>query len=312
MKSKLKMGTVRGIVAFVLVVGMSAVALAFGTGTGTLSAFGVGQLAALCPVGALESWLGAKSIGVHGVICLGITVLIVLLVGKAFCAWACPTPWLQRFFHPKKKEALKADDSDENTPFSEEQLAALDASIAENLGSQGACSAEDCEGSGCRTCLAAVGGKRDGLQLDSRHVVLGGALLSSLVAGFPVFCLVCPVGLSFATLYGLWHLLQFNETTWGLLIFPALLVLELVVLRKWCHKICPLGALLSLVSNLNFSFKPKVDGSACLRNQGIDCHACVDACPEQVDPHSKRIPECSKCGACVEACPAHAIAIKPL
>lgn len=33
---------------------------------------------------------------------------------------------------------------------------------------------------------------------DSRHAVLGGALLTTAVFGFPVFCLVCPVGLTFA------------------------------------------------------------------------------------------------------------------
>ena len=31
-----------------------------------------------------------------------------------------------------------------------------------------------------------------------------------------------------------------------------------------------------------------------------------------LDPHSGRIPECSKCGKCVEACPAKAISIKLL
>ena len=128
--------------------------------------------------------------------------------------------------------------------------------------------------------------------------------------GFPVFCLVCPVGLTFATLIGLWHLFQFNETSWGLILFPAILAIEVLVLRKWCVNICPISALVSLISNANRTLRPRVDRAACLRERGIDCRACVDACPEQVDPHSARIPECSKCGACIASCPAQAIRLK--
>ena len=128
--------------------------------------------------------------------------------------------------------------------------------------------------------------------------------------GFPVFCLVCPVGLTFATLIGLWHLFQFNETSWGLILFPAILAIEVLVLRKWCVNICPISALVSLISNANRTLRPRVDRAACLRERGIDCRACVDVCPEQVDPHSARIPECSKCGACIASCPAQAIRLK--
>ena len=84
------------------------------------------------------------------------------------------------------------------------------------------------------------------------------------------------------------------------------------MLRKWCSKICPISALVSLLSNLNVTLRPRVKADTCLRSRGVDCHACVDACPEQLDPHTKRIPECGKCGACVEACPAKAISIKLL
>ena len=160
--------------------------------------------------------------------------------------------------------------------------------------------------------LAPVGGKRDGVQLDSRHAVLVGTLASAAVFGFPVFCLICPVGLTFATIIGLWNLVQFNEPSWALVIFPIILIAEVTVLRKWCSKICPISALVSLLSNLNVTLRPRVKADACLRSRGVDCHACVDACPEQLDPHSKRIPECSKCGKCVEACPAKAISIKLL
>lgn len=266
--------------------------LAFRIGAGTPSAFGIDAIAAVCPLGALETMAGAKDVMLHPLLLLIAVVAIIVLVGKAFCAWLCPVPWLQKLVRPKPSRKSA-------------ELSAGDTTCGSSCGSS--CAAEGA----CPSCaLAPVGGKRDGFRLDTRHATLLGALGATAVFGFPVFCLVCPVGLSFATLIGLWHLFQFNETSWGLILFPAILAIEVLVLRKWCVNICPISALVSLISNANRTLRPRVDRTACLRERGIDCRACVDACPEQVDPHSARIPECSKCGACIASCPAQAIRLK--
>lgn len=282
----------RGIVALALVAFVVA-GLLFRIGSGTPSAFGIDQIAAVCPLGALEALFGAKEFMLHPIILLAAMVVLVVVFGKAFCAWGCPVPWLQRFFRPKKKA------SGGKTSVGGQK--------SELGGALPACSS--CGGA-CK--LAPLGGERDGVQLDARHAVLAGTLASAAVFGFPVFCLVCPVGLTFATLIGLWHLFQFNEPSWALVVFPIILVLELTVLRKWCSKICPISALTSLIANANRTLRPRFEQSKCLRGEGIDCHSCVDACPEKLDPHSGHIPECSKCGACIEACPAKAIKIKLL
>lgn len=274
--------------------------LAFRIGAGTPSAFGIDAIAAVCPLGALETMAGAKDVMLHPLLLLIAVVAIIVLVGKAFCAWLCPVPWLQKLVRPKpsrKSAELSAGGSSCGS--------SCDATRGSSCGSS--CAAEGA----CPSCaLAPVGGKRDGFRLDTRHATLLGALGATAVFGFPVFCLVCPVGLTFATLIGLWHLFQFNETSWGLILFPAILAIEVLVLRKWCVNICPISALVSLISNANRTLRPRVDRAACLRERGIDCRACVDACPEQVDPHSARIPECSKCGACIASCPAQAIRLK--
>lgn len=282
----MKISTARTVVA-VAVFGVVGVSLATHAATGTLSAIGYDSIALLCPVGALEVMLGAREFLLHPLLLLLLTVAVALVVGKAFCGWLCPTPLLQRLF--RRKEGLD-----------EAEHAAKD-------GASG-CAAGSC-GHGCAGCgaLKPVGGKRDGLHVDTRFAVLGGALASAALFGFPVFCLICPIGLTFATFIGLWHLFQFNETTWGLLIFPAILVLELVVLRKWCHRFCPVSAALSLVSQGNRLLRPRVKEDVCLRSRGIDCRVCVEACPEELDPHSANIAECTKCGRCKERCPVGAI-----
>ncbi len=335
--------------AFAAVVALVAVGLAFRTGTGTPSSFGWDAVAALCPLGALETMLGAREVMLHPLLLLAGMVVVVAVVGKAFCAWMCPAPWLQRLIRPRKKAKTKVNESAHRNGTSEAALespAVEEIPAAENASEHAAdaprsalavnsavknvracktdvvkgagapyetCSCTSADARRCSTCaLDPVGGKRDGVRLDTRHATLLGALGATAVFGFPVFCLVCPIGLTFATFIGLWHLFQFNETSWGLVIFPAILALEVVFLRKWCAKICPVSALVSLIASANRTLRPRVRSEACLRTSGTDCRVCVDACPEQVDPHSPRIPECSKCGACVEACPAGAIDIKLL
>lgn len=304
-------------VALGLIVGLTAVSLVVHGGTGTFEAWGVGSIAALCPVGALESFLGAKTVNLQGVGCVVLAVVVVVAVGKAFCSWACPVPWLQKFFRSGKGERRRSE-----KPV--RRASATVGASADDASQSGAAvmpSSFSCVSS-CATCsevcgsvarkLPPVGGTRDGVRIDGRHLVLGGALGSALVFGFPVFCLVCPVGLSFATLVGVWHLFQFNETTWGLVVFPLILIAEVVLLRKWCMRLCPISALLSLVSCANKTLRPSVNEEACLRTQGADCHCCVDACPQSLDPHSGFIPECTKCHQCADACPAHAIAFPVL
>ena len=311
----------RGWVAFACVA-FALAGMAFRVGIGTPSAFGIQQISAICPLGALETMAGTKSVMLHPLLLFVLVVVLIALVGKAFCAWMCPVPWLQKFFRPRKHSAAKGgvghnasakSGAGHGVPASRNDPGAASVQVEPSATAciPSACAA--CAGAAaCAKALAPVGGARDGVQLDSRHAVLVGTLASAAVFGFPVFCLICPVGLTFATIIGLWNLVQFNEPSWALIIFPIILIAEVTVLRKWCSKICPISALVSLLSNLNVTLRPRVKADVCLRSRGVDCHACVDACPEQLDPHSGRIPECSKCGKCMEACPAKAISIKLL
>jgi ferredoxin-type protein NapH len=283
-----------------LVVALVIVGLIFHTGTGTLSSFGWREIASICPVGIIEVFLAEKTLIPRVLVVLVLIAGAAFLLGKVFCSWLCPVPPLRRLFAfsgkkqtPKKAEAI-ADKSevsqDESVP------AAIPDALAPAHTS-------DCS-SGCSSCAE----KR--AKLDSRHVVLGGALLSSAIFGFPVFCIVCPVGLSFATIIALWRWIGFDELTLSLLVFPAILLIELLVLRKWCHRFCPLGAVFSLMSIPNRFFKPKVDQSVCLQSKGIECGICSEVCEEKLDPHfADGMHECSKCGECIDHCPTRAITL---
>lgn len=263
-------------------------------GTGSLSSFGWESVASICPLGALESMLAAKLFIPQAVVFLLIVVAAAVVLGKFFCSWVCPVPSVRSCFDaivrnvPRIVSAkMKREDGSEAVELHVVRPAPRRAR------SCGACS----------SCS-----KESRAALDSRHLVLGGTLLSAAVFGFPVFCLVCPIGLTFASIIALVQLFGIQTLSWGVVVFPLFLVFEVTVLRRWCSKLCPMGALLSLFSLPNRLFRPKVDEGKCLRNKGVDCTVCADLCPEALDPHvDEGLHDCTKCRDCAANCPAGAI-----
>jgi Pyruvate/2-oxoacid:ferredoxin oxidoreductase delta subunit len=149
---------------------------------------------------------------------------------------------------------------------------------------------------------------------DIRLAVLAVALVAAMLFGFPVFCLVCPVGLTFATLVMVVQIVRTGAFSWGVLAFPALIAVELVALRRWCHVLCPIGALVGLVARGNRTLRPTVDEGTCVEiAHHASCGRCHLACPEGIDPHrpgaAVHISECTKCAECVFACPTGALSM---
>ena len=269
-----------------LIVAVLLIALFAGWQTGTLCSVGYDAIAYICPLGALETIFGSWAFVPRVLICLAVVVIVALVVGKAFCSWVCPVAPLSDLLRGRK---AREKDECERTQAAHRVL--------ERWSDTNAAQAEK--------------HKPFRSRVDGRHVVLAGSLASAAVCGFPVFCLVCPIGLTFASAIALYRLIGFNEPAIEVLVFPALLVLELTVLRKWCHRFCPVGALLSLLSRGNRTFKPHVDASMCARHAGSSCAACAQACPEHIDPCAdlgdRSLAECTRCGACVNTCPAKAL-----
>ena len=275
-------------------------------GIGTISAPGIWDISILCPLGALGTMLASKMMVPRALVSLVIMVVLIVIFARAFCGWICPVPLVQKlrdlFSKPQAKEA-KAEDADGTkaanvAPLTDEEKAALATGCE-----------KDAKGlAGCASCA-----KKRGDAVDARHFVLGGALVSTFIFGFPVFCLVCPIGLTFATILLLVNLFGQGDVTWSLIVVPALLIAEVVLFKKWCHKLCPLSAFMSLIEKLNRTFKPTIDDAKCLEtSKGATCGRCGKACNEGIDPRHPELSkaawsECTKCRSCVDACPANAI-----
>lgn len=284
---KMKARTLRTIVTFAVLV-LVAIGYFTAWGIGNLSGFGWDAFSVLCPLGYLESLVAGKTFVPRAFISFVVILVLIVVFGRVFCAWICPMPTLQRLIpgvrRRKRKDAAQVSQ----------------------------------EVSVCEPTVDKPAGKVRRVRFDSRFGVLLGALASAAIFGFPVFCLICPVGLTFATVLLVMRLFAFGDVTWAVVVVPLVLLIEVVFLRKWCGKFCPLGALISLVSGANRTLRPHVDDAACLfTSKGVRCFACSKACPEHLDVRRPQLSEealgnCTKCRECADACPAKAISFPVL
>ena len=275
-------------------------------GFGTVSAFGWSDLSILCPLGALGSMLASKMMVPRAVVSLVLALIFIIVFGRAFCAWICPTPLVQKFCSLFKKKPAKSETDKRLIPDSIIEKNEESSDEVTALSTDGKALKQGCAEKSCTSCAERRG------KVDARHFVLGGSLLSAAIFGFPVFCLVCPIGLSFASILLVIRLFSGGDITWSLILVPVVLLVEVVVFKKWCGKICPLAAFMSLVGKMNRTFRPQINQKVCMEtSKGSACGVCTKICPEGIDPRhleqGNSLSECTKCRECVDACPTHAI-----
>ncbi|MDR0500272.1 MAG: 4Fe-4S binding protein [Coriobacteriales bacterium] len=327
--------------------------LALDTGFGTPSAVGIGEFFLLCPLGGLEALLAAKVLLPTTLLSLAIVIVLIIFLGRAWCSWGCPVPPLQRFFlRSGSKNAPLCDKADSNLDCNLDCNSNLNSdcksglnpdhnlnrNLSCSLGGQkkiiisrkancnakcnANCNAKNNEKPHRQSVEQTVTKKTTPLlrllllaRTDSRILVLAVVLFVTIALGFPVFCLICPIGLIFGTVISVWRLFVFKQMTLSLLVFPLCLCLELVLYKKWCMRLCPVAALLTMLGCISRFLWPKIESSKCLtlknKEHADSCLKCVTACPEGINLHmqdlSSLLRKCTRCGECLRACPTQAV-----
>lgn len=274
-------------------------------GIGTLSAPGIGDISVLCPLGALTTMITTKTIIPRAVVSLVLITIAIILFARAFCSWICPIPLVSniRNVFTNKQKAKKSKSQDD---VAYEKILRV---TAPSKGHVKPLTQEEIN----QLSLACKPQK--GKFFDSRYWVLVVAIVSTLIFGWPVFCLICPIGLTFASIFLVINLFATGDVTWSVIVIPLILGIEVIFFRKWCQTLCPLSACMSLVGKANKTFTPTIDDSACretAKNQR--CGICSRVCPEKINPRNPKLSfsdwsECTKCRACVDSCPEHAISL---
>lgn len=135
-------------------------------------------------------------------------------------------------------------------------------------------------------------------QNSTRLVLLGSALVASAIFQYPVFCVVCPIGIICRNVISL---SQYGSVGLDLLFIPVIAALELG-LAPWCSHICPLGTTLRILGRKS-PVVPIVNKAKC-----ITCSICTKVCNMKVElPHTSNLEDCSKCLECSLRCPTNAI-----
>ncbi|NJB68313.1 ferredoxin-type protein NapH [Desulfobaculum xiamenense] len=229
---------------------------------------GIGTLRLVCPVGFVETALASHSVP-WGLV-PGFLVMCVLLVllGRAYCAWACPASFLGM---QVRRLAVRL----------------LPGGISRGVGRWWRALGE--------RVSARVGADRG----DGVALLLG---LAAGVAffGWPAFSVVCPVGVvSRGLIEAVTHHVLRADLV--LLVGPILLAL---LFRKGWKCACPVGTLRGLLAAPNRTLVPVVRADACrgcMRCARV-CPAGLDPEAGAVDPML-----CSKCMRCMDACPTDAV-----
>ena len=218
--------------------------------TGTVCAAFVAQGVAVSePVGVLQLAFASISdlalVGRTVIIGSIVFVVTVILLGKAFCAWACPVGTIVDAFDTvleklKFRPWLTVRSPQKKNPGSTSLL-----------------------GNGM-----------------GRYAVLASVLSGSALLKFPVWCVLCPIGtLCRGAVAGAEFAMGAQ-----LLTVPAVGALSLGQKRFWCRYLCPVGGFLTLVARLNPFIKPHVQNDALHRDCGACKRICpegIDICNEK-------------------------------
>jgi polyferredoxin len=275
-----------------------------------------------CPVGGLQAVLTRSAPPglsllpnlLATIIAVLVFLIPIFILGNVFCGWICPLGTMIDSFDKGVERFMPKLNTrrEERRQRNKEKEQASQSFI-------------------CPTCPF-------GRLLGSKHVtVANGVLVFSLVGSaifrIPVFCAICPIGISHK---GMFHLKTLTSITGSMMpiivelwTIPAVtILLSLREKRYWCRKLCPVGAALNLAGSFSPLIKPTVKTDQCVmkgcpencKDYSLDyCYICRQTdqkrcetvCPQDINLLDKgSLSKCTKCLECYIQCEHDAIEIK--
>ena len=264
----------------------------------------VGLFFQLDPIVGLSNALASRAL-YRGLLWCLLILIPTMLIGRFFCGWICPLGSIHHFFSNMKSERKRGKQLLESNRYKRWQTTKyyiLAATLMASLLGSGVVGWLDPFSFLVRSIGLSV--------LPATNYALQAALGALEHSRF-AFLQAVGGGLHF--ILG-WFLLSFKQPyfrqgVWLGLVFLFILALNFRVTRFWCRALCPLGALLGIVSRWS------VLGLVKNPEHCNDCNRCLLRCQGGDDPIVGvpwRQPECHVCLNCVDECPEHALQFKVL
>lgn len=273
----------------------------------------------ICPLGGLQALFTGNVYGpllILTLVALFLFLVPIFLLGNVFCGWACPLGTIIDVFDKVVERFMPKT----NVKREERIVRNREKRKTQN-------------GFICPTCL--FGRFLANKNAAVANGVLVSALVGSAVLRLPVFCSICPIGISNR---GMFHLKSLTRITGSMMpiiiefwVIPVVAVLaSLREKRYWCRKICPVGATLNIAGSVSPLLKPTVKTEKCIVKgcpetcedyhmdycavcRQIDKRHCEKVCPQDINLLDKgSLAKCTKCLECYIQCDYDAVEIKLL
>ena len=245
----------------------------------------------LDPLAMLAHLLASRTFLASSALALSV-VLLTLVAGRVWCGWLCPLGTLLDWIPLRnwRRHQVRVPDGLRGVKYGL-LLTILVAAIFTNL----TLLVLDPLTILFRTLSTAVWPAVDQLVTAAETALYNIPLLQPAVAAFDAR--VRPVALPIEPVFYRYTLLYAG-------FFVAVVATNLLASRFWCRYLCPLGALLGLISKIGLVRRQ-------VTHRCTECGACESVCPTGAIQRERSFTsdpgECTMCMACSAACPAEAI-----
>lgn len=245
----------------------------------------------LDPLGMMAHLLASRTILWSSVLAL-VVVLLTIILGRVWCGWLCPLGTLLDLF---SLGAWRGERGAPSEGWRRLKYGLLLTTIAAALFTNLTLLIFDPLTILFRTLSVSVWPSLDQLVTAAERALYGVPVLRSAVSAFDG--LLRPKVLPAEPAFYRLTLLYAGA-------FLGVISLNLLARRFWCRYLCPLGALLGLLSKVGLVRRE-------VNDQCVQCDACVAICPtgtiQTEKGYASDPSECTVCLQCLEACPYGAI-----
>lgn len=300
-------------------------ALPYGQSVCTIWTFAYGQVGPgawlICPLGGLQTLVTGQVDAAHFLL-TGVALLLFLapifLLGNFFCGWICPLGAIIDGFDKAVARFLRKVEAKRTERMLNNKAKAVKNSSSGNVV--------------CPACpLGRLLTNRFGSAVANSVIV--SSLVGSAIFKFPVFCSICPIGITTRGMFNLKAWTYLTSTMMPIIVeltaIPLVAVLaSLREKRYWCRKICPVGAALNFAGSFSPFLKPRIKNECCVMKECpktcedykldycgacrlTDAKKCEQVCPQGINLlDGGSLAKCTKCMECYIECEKGAVTVE--